>query len=143
MFSGTQLGMVQIHRPFHQLDHLVKPNLVSKLLPISFRICRWRRRPSLLGDQPGSMEANAAQECQLGQPEAAEPPRYLRLCSRESPCSKEKGKTHEWERDKATALRGRGGTIHKQKRGTQGAFSTEAQDGGSQHSRGSRQPAAQ
>lgn len=57
---------------------------------------------NLLGVQPGSAEANEARECQPEQPETAEPPKkYLHLYSRESPCSKKKGKKHEWKRDKA------------------------------------------
>lgn len=69
---------------FAKLNHLVKFNLVSKLLPILFRIQDGWRHYSLLGDQPGSTEANGAQECKLVQPESAEPPKNTYTCTAES-----------------------------------------------------------
>lgn len=69
---------------FAKLNHLVKFNLVSKLLPILFRIQDGWRHYSLLGDEPGSAEANGAQECKLVQPESAEPPKNTYTCTAES-----------------------------------------------------------
>lgn len=42
LLSGIQLGRFSIHPLVYlRLNHLVNPNPVSKLLPISFRICWW------------------------------------------------------------------------------------------------------
>lgn len=42
LLSGTQLGRFSIHPLVYlRLNHLVNPNPVSKLLPLSFRICGW------------------------------------------------------------------------------------------------------
>lgn len=43
LLTGTQLGRFSIHPLVYlRLNHLVNPHPVSKLLPLSFRICGWK-----------------------------------------------------------------------------------------------------
>ena len=99
---------------FAKLNRLVKSSLVSKSLPVLFRIRRWMTTLQSPGRSARRTEARGAQACKLTARSCRATRKYLRLCSRESPCSEKKGKKkiYEWKRDTAAALQGRGRERH-------------------------------
>lgn len=114
LLSGTQLGRFSIHPLVYlRLNHLVNPNPVSKLWPLSFRICGWNdniSRETSQAVQKQMERENAKQRSQGLQC----PWRILTLVQqRVSMQQKEREKKYEWKRDKATALQGKGRERHK------------------------------
>ena len=69
---------------FAKLNRLVKSSLVSKSLPVLFRIRRWMTTLQSPGRSARRTEARGAQACKLTEPEAAEPPESTYACAAES-----------------------------------------------------------